>query len=255
MDVATATQGSPSNYSSVFTMRSLFDAGVHFGHSKGRWNPQFGPYLYGVRDKIHIIDLEKTAPLLLKALKVVEDDVAGGGKILFVGTKKQARDSIQKAAMDCEQHYVAYRWLGGMLTNWNTVSKSIKRMEELESQLKDQEKVKHLTKKEKLTLTRQYEKLEKVLGGIRHMKTRPQLLFVVDVIKESNAVQEALKLNMPIVGVVDSNANPSRIKYPIPGNDDSSKALELYCQLVAEAVKRGQKKLQAKQQAAKIGGK
>jgi len=248
----TTQNKSAPHYSSVFSMRSLFDAGVHFGHSKRRWNPQFEPYLYGIRDKIHIIDLEKTAPLLLKALKAVEDGIANGGKILMVGTKKQASEAIRKFATESGQYFVAYRWLGGMLTNWSTVSKSIKRMEELESQLKDEEQVKHLTKKEKLTLTRQWEKLEKVLGGIRDMKTRPNLLFVVDIIKESNGVKEAIKLDMPIVGVVDSNANPLQIKYPIPGNDDSTKALELYCQLVAEAVKRGQKR---NNQAIKAGAK
>ena len=234
-----------------FTMRSLFDAGVHFGHSKRRWNPRFGDYLYDSRDRVHIIDLQKTVPLLAKALKAVEDTVANGGRLIFVGTKRQAAAAMKDAAISCGQHYVCYRWLGGMLTNWQTVSKSLKRLEELEKRLEKDDK--RFTKKERLELTRRWRKLERVLGGIRGMKRHPDMLFVMDIVKESNAINEAIVLGMPIVAVVDSNADPGKVDWPIPGNDDSTRAIRLYCELVAAAAKHGQVRLSRTQQQAKLG--
>lgn len=248
-----AKTAKPAKIKVPFTMRSLFDAGVHFGHSKRRRDPRFGDFLYGARDKVHIIDLQKTVPLLAKALQAVEDTVAVGGKLIFVGTKRQAAEAMKEAAISCEQYYVCYRWLGGMLTNWQTVSKSLARLEELETQLKKDDK--RFTKKEKLEITRQWQKLDRVLGGIRNMKKHPDMLFVMDIIKESNAIAEAITLGMPIVAVVDSNADPGKVDWPIPGNDDSSRAIRLYCGLVADAANRGLERLKKSKLQAKLGSK
>jgi small subunit ribosomal protein S2 len=217
-----------------FTMRQLLEAGVHFGHQKHRWNPKMASYIYGVRNNIHIIDLAQTVPLLHRALQAVSDTVAGGGRVLFVGTKRQASEPIVMAAKQAAQYYVNARWLGGMLTNWKTISRSINRLKELDSTLEGGE-VQGLTKKERLTLTREREKLEKALGGIKDMGGLPDLLFVIDTNKEAIAVQEAQRLNVPVVAIIDTNCNPDGITFPIPGNDDAGRAVTLYCDLVARA--------------------
>ncbi len=236
----------------TFTVKNLFEAGVHYGHSKRRRNPRFSEYVYAVRDKVHIIDLQKTAPLLARALQAVEDTVAEGGRLIFVGTKRQAAKAMKEAAIACDQFYVCYRWPGGMLTNWQTVSKSLERLEEMEKRLKTEDK--RLTKKEKLSLTRRWEKLDKALGGIRKMKKRPEMLFVMDIVKESNAVDEAITLGMPVVAVVDSNADPGKVDWPIPGNDDSARAISFCANLVAEAVEKGRSRRQKTAEGAKIAG-
>lgn len=218
------------------SLRQLLEAGVHFGHHPRRWNPKMAPYIYGVRSKVHILDLQKTAPLLHHALVTVRDVVAAGGRILFVGTKRQSSEPIAEAAKACGQYYVNHRWLGGMLTNWTTISKSITRLEELESQLSNTESVAGLTKKEKMSLVREHTRLTLVLDGIRNMGGKPNLMFVIDTNKESLAVTEAKKLGIPVIGVVDTNSNPDDIDYPIPGNDDASRAIQLYCRLVAASV-------------------
>jgi len=217
-----------------YSMRQLLEAGSHFGHQTSRWNPKMGPYLYGSRNNIHIIDLSQTVPLLDQALKVVSDTVAGGGRLLFVGTKRQASEIIADAAKRSAQYYVNARWLGGMLTNWNTISKSIKRLRELEELLGDNSSTK-LTKKETLMLTRESDKLERALGGIKDMGGTPDILFIVDTNKESIALQEAKKLNIPVVAILDSNCDPDNVDYPIPGNDDAARAISLYCDLIAKA--------------------
>lgn len=217
-----------------FTMRQLLEAGCHFGHQSHRWNPKMDQYIFGARDKIHIMDLAQTVPLLHQALKVVSDTVASGGRVLFVGTKRQASPLIADAAKRSAQYYVNSRWLGGMLTNWNTISNSIKRLRQVEELLASNE-ANQLTKKERLTLTRERDKLERALGGIKDMGGTPALVFIIDTNKESIAVEEACKLNIPIVAVVDSNCDPDRIDYPIPGNDDASRAIALYCDLIAKA--------------------
>jgi small subunit ribosomal protein S2 len=215
-------------------MRQLLEAGVHFGHQTHRWNPRMQQYLYGSRNKIHIIDLTQTVPLLHQALKTVRDVVSQGGRVLFVGTKRQASEGIADAAKRCAQYYVNHRWLGGTLTNWQTISNSIKRLRAIEEILNAG--AQGLTKKEALNLTREQEKLERALGGIKDMGGVPDLLFVIDTNKEAIAIQEANKLNIPVVAVVDSNSNPEGIAFPIPGNDDASRAIALYCDLVARAV-------------------
>jgi small subunit ribosomal protein S2 len=217
-----------------FTMRQLLEAGVHFGHQKHRWNPKMASYIYGVRNNIHIIDLAQTVPMLHRALQAVSDTVAGGGRLLFVGTKRQAAEPIVTAAKQAAQYYVNARWLGGMLTNWKTISRSIDRLKELDSNLEGGE-VTGLTKKERLTLTREREKLEKALGGIKDMGGLPDLLFVIDTNKEAIAVLEAQRLNVPVVAIIDTNCNPDGITFPIPGNDDAGRAVTLYCDLVARA--------------------
>ncbi len=228
-----------------FTMRNLLEAGVHFGHRTLRWNPRMAPYIFGERSGIHIIDLQQTVPLLYRALQAVQETVSRGGRVLFVGTKHQASDLITEAAKRCGQYYVNHRWLGGMLTNWNTVSASIKTLSDLEKQLSDQEVV--LSKKERLTLARQKEKIEKSLGGIREMGGLPSILFIIDTNREDIAVKEARRLGIPVVAILDSNSEPDGIAYPVPGNDDSTKAIELYCDLVAKAVIGGlQKEFTAK---------
>ncbi len=218
----------------TFTMRQLLEAGVHFGHHTRRWNPKMEPYLYGVRNGIHIIDLQQTVPLLYRAMESVRDVTAGGGRVLFVGTKRQAQDKVAEAAKRCGQFYVNHRWLGGMLTNWKTVSHSIKRLRNLEDRLENA--TAGLTKKEVLNLTRERDKLERALGGIKDMGGLPDVLFIIDTVKESNAVKEATKLNIPVVAVVDSNASPKGVTYPVPGNDDALRAIDTYCDLMAGAV-------------------
>jgi small subunit ribosomal protein S2 len=217
-----------------FTMRQLLEAGCHFGHQSHRWNPKMGPYIFGSRNKIHIMDLAQTVPLLHQALKVVSDTVAGGGRVLFVGTKRQASEIISDSAKRSAQYYVNARWLGGMLTNWNTISNSIKRLRKVDEIL-DTGEASQLTKKERLTLTRERDKLERALGGIKDMGGTPDLLFVIDTNKEAIAIQEAKRLNIPVVAVLDSNCNPDEITHPIPGNDDASRSISLYCDLVAKA--------------------
>ena len=217
-----------------FTMRQLLEAGVHFGHHTRRWNPKMSPYIYGVRNGIHIIDLEQSVPLLRQGLEAIREIVAGGGRVLFVGTKRQAQEAITEAAKRCGQYYVNHRWLGGMLTNFKTISQSIKRLRELEERLTTEES--GLTKRELLELTRDRDKLERALGGIKEMGGLPDILFVIDTNKEAIAVQEANKLRIPVVAILDSNSSPDGIAYPIPGNDDAMRAIHLYCDLVAGSV-------------------
>jgi small subunit ribosomal protein S2 len=214
-------------------MRQLLEAGVHFGHQTHRWNPKMAPFIYGSRNNIHIIDLTQTVPLFHQALLAVADTVAKGGRVLFVGTKRQASEAVADAARSCAQYYVNHRWLGGTLTNWRTISNSIKRLKSLEELL--QGEAHGLTKKELLQLTREKEKLERSLGGIKDMGALPDLMFVIDTNKESIAIAEARKLNMPVVAGVDSNCDPDGISHPIPGNDDAGRAITLYCDLVARA--------------------
>ena len=217
-----------------FSMRQLLEAGVHFGHTTRRWNPRMAPYIFGKRNGVHILDLEQTVPMLHQALVFVRDVVAGGGRVLFVGTKRQASETIADAAKRCGQYYVNHRWLGGTLTNWKTISLSIRRLKELENRLQDE--VSGLTKKELLNLTRERDKLERALGGIKDMGGLPDVLFVVDTNKEHIAVDEARVLKIPVVAVLDSNSDPAGITYPIPGNDDALRAISLYCDLIANAV-------------------
>ncbi len=218
----------------TFTMRQLLEAGVHFGHQTRRWNPKMAPYLFGVRNGVHIIDLTQTVPLLHRALVATRDVAAAGGRILFVGTKRQAQEPVTRAAKRSGQYYVNHRWLGGMLTNWKTISQSIRRLRELEGRLA--EGTVGLTKKETLQLTRERDKLERALGGIKDMGGLPDLIFVVDTNKEAIAVAEAKVLGIPVVAVVDSNSTPDGIAYPVPGNDDASRAINLYCDLMVGAV-------------------
>lgn len=216
------------------TLRQLLEAGVHFGHQTHRWNPKMARYIYGERNGVHIIDLTQTLPLLHQALVALRDCAAGGGRILFVGTKRQAQQPIAEAAKRCAQYYVNHRWLGGTLTNWQTISNSINRLKELDDILA--EGAQGLTKKERLKLERERAKLEASLGGIREMGGVPDMLFIIDVVKEALAVAEARKLGIPVVAVVDTNADPDGIDYPIPGNDDASRAIALYCDLAARAI-------------------
>lgn len=217
-----------------FSMRQLLEAGVHFGHQTHRWNPRMAPFLFGVRNNIHIIDLGQTVPMLHRALQSIRDVVAGGGRVLFVGTKRTAQQPIADAAARCGQYYVNHRWLGGMLTNWKTISQSIKRLKTLDEQL--QGEALGLTKKEQLNLQREKEKLERALGGIKEMGGLPDIIFIIDTNKEDIAIQEANKLGIPVVAIVDSNSNPAGITYPVPGNDDALRAITTYCDLVARAV-------------------
>jgi small subunit ribosomal protein S2 len=216
-----------------FTMRQLLEAGVHFGHHTRRWNPQMRPYIFGVRNGIHILDLQQSVPLLNTALKSVRDIVANGGRVLFVGTKRQASEKVAEAAKRSGQYYVNHRWLGGMLTNWKTISLSINRLREVDTILAKPE---GLTKKETLMLSRERDKLELSLGGIKEMGGQPDALFIIDVNKEDIAVQEANKLGIPVFAILDSNSSPLGINYPIPGNDDALRAIELYCDLFADAI-------------------
>ncbi len=225
----------------TFNMRQLLEAGVHFGHQAHRWNPKMGPFIYGVRNKIHIVDLTQTVPLLHQALVKISDTVAQGGRVLFVGTKRQASEAIAEAAKRSAQYYINHRWLGGTLTNWKTISQSIRRLRQLEEILADPQ---GRTKKEVLNLSRERDKLNQALGGIKEMGGTPDLLFVLDTNKEQIAIQEAKKLGIPIVAVVDTNCDPDNIDFPIPGNDDAGRAITLYCDLVARAaidgIQRGQ---------------
>jgi small subunit ribosomal protein S2 len=217
-----------------YSMRQLLEAGVHFGHHTRRWNPKMAPYIFGVRNGIHIIDLEQTEPMLHQGLQAIRDVVAGGGRVLLVGTKRQAQEPVAEAAKRCGQYFVNYRWLGGMLTNFKTISASIRRLRELEERI-TQEQV-GLTKRELLELTRDRDKLERALGGIKEMGGLPDILFVIDTNKEAIAVAEANKLRVPVVAILDSNSSPDGIAYPIPGNDDAMRAIHLYCDLVSGAV-------------------
>jgi small subunit ribosomal protein S2 len=218
-------------------LRQLINAGVHFGHTTRRWNPHMAPYIFGERAGVHILDLEQTVPLLEQAMVAVESTAAKGGRILFVGTKKQASEIVSEAAKKCGQYYINHRWLGGTLTNWKTVSNSIQSLAQMEKYIQDHGTT--LTKKERLDLDRKREKLERVLGGIRQMNAAPDLIIVLDVNRERIAVQEANKLGIPIVGILDTNADPAGITYPVPGNDDARKALRLYCDAFAAAVLSG----------------
>ena len=220
-----------------FTMRQLLEAGVHFGHQAHRWNPRMGDYIFGVRNKIHIINLSITVPLLHRALEQVRDVTASGGRVLFVGTKRQASGPIAEAAKRCGQYYVNHRWLGGMLTNWQTVSNSIKRLKDLEELLSQEHS--GLTKKEILQMTRERDKLERSLGGIKDMGGLPNVIFVIDTNKEELAIQEAKKLGIPVVGILDTNSNPEGVDFPVPGNDDATRAIQLYCDLIAGSVLEG----------------
>jgi len=221
-----------------FTMRELLEAGVHFGHQTHRWNPKMKPFIYGARSGIHIMDLSKSVPLLHQALVKVRDTVAKGGRVLFVGTKRQASEPIAEAAQRCAQYYMNHRWLGGTLTNWSTVSNSIKRLRELEETLSGKEQS-GLTKKELLNLERDREKLDKALGGIANMGGLPDLIFVIDTNKEAIAIKEARKLGIPVVAVVDTNCDPDDADFAFPGNDDAARAISLYCNLIADAVMDG----------------
>ncbi len=217
-----------------YSMRQLLEAGVHFGHQAHRWNPKMQSYIFGTRNNIHIIDLAQTVPALSRALQAVSDAVAKGGRILFVGTKRQAADSIADAAKRSAQYFVNSRWLGGTLTNWKTISNSIARLKKIEEMLNSGESGGY-TKKERLTLSREKEKLELALGGIRDMGGVPDLLFVIDTNKEDIAIKEARRLGIPIAAIVDTNCNPDGITFPIPGNDDAARAINLYCDLIAKA--------------------
>lgn len=223
-----------SNIPSV-TIAQLLDAGVHFGHKKSRWNPKMAPYIYGIREDVHIVDLQQTLGLLKRALKKIEDVVKSNGKVLFVGTKIQASPIVAEFAEKCGQYYVNHRWLGGMLTNWNTASRSIKSLESIEKILQDEEKSSGYTKKELLDMSRKCEKLTRFLGGIRNMGGKPDILFVIDTNKEHIAIKEAKKLGIPIIGIVDTNSDPDDVDFPIPGNDDAIRSIRLYCSLVADA--------------------
>jgi small subunit ribosomal protein S2 len=216
-----------------FNMRSLLEAGAHFGHQSHRWNPKMGPYIFGARNNIHIIDLAQTVPLLHQALKVVSDTVAKGGRVLFVGTKRQASEPIAEAARRCAQYYINSRWLGGMLTNWKTISASIARLRKLDEQLNTGGV--GLTKKERLVLSRERDKLEKALGGIKDMGGTPDLIFVIDTNKEQLAIKEANRLHIPVAAILDTNCDPDGIQFPVPGNDDAGRAIALYCDLIARA--------------------
>ncbi|MEP1289370.1 MAG: 30S ribosomal protein S2 [Nitratireductor sp.] len=216
-----------------FSMRQLLEAGVHFGHQTHRWNPKMASYIFGARNNVHVIDLSQTVPLLHQALKVISDTVAAGGRVLMVGTKRQASEIIADSAQRSAQYFVNARWLGGMLTNWKTISHSIQRLRKLDELLAGD--AQGFTKKERLNLEREREKLNKALGGIRDMGSTPDLMFVIDTNKEAIAIQEAKSLGIPVVAIVDSNCDPDIVDYPIPGNDDAARAISLYCDLVAKA--------------------
>ncbi|KQV33056.1 MULTISPECIES: 30S ribosomal protein S2 [unclassified Rhizobium] len=216
-----------------FSMRQLLEAGVHFGHQTHRWNPKMKPYIFGERSNVHIIDLAQTVPMLSRALQIVSDTVAKGGRVLFVGTKRQASEIIADAAKRSAQYYVNARWLGGMMTNWKTISNSIQRLRKLDEILASEGS--GYSKKERLNLEREREKLNRALGGIRDMGGVPDLMFIIDTNKESIAIQEAKRLGIPVVAIIDSNCDPDQIDFPIPGNDDASRAISLYCDLISRA--------------------
>ena len=228
-----------------FSMRQLLEAGVHFGHQTHRWNPKMAPYIFGARSNIHIMDLSQTVPLLHQALVKVREVASKGGRILFVGTKRAASQPIADSASRCAQYYVNHRWLGGMLTNWQTISGSIARLRELEAKLGDGGEDTGLTKKENLKLTRELEKLDKALGGIKDMGGKPDLMFVIDTNKEGIAIKEARRLGIPVIAILDTNCDPASADLPIPGNDDAARAIQLYCDLIADAVLDGMTEAQA----------
>lgn len=218
-----------------FTIRQMIENGVHFGHHARRWNPKMAPYIYGKKDNVHIIDLQQTYPMLYKALSAAREIAANGGKVLFVGTKRQAQDIIKENAERCGQYYVNYRWLGGMLTNWKTVYKSISRLVKLNEMFANNE-TEGYTKKELLNLRKEQEKLDKALSGVMNMGGQPDLLFVVDMPKEDLAIKEAKKLGIPVIAIADTNADPTLVDFPVPGNDDAIRAIQFYCELVSAAV-------------------
>lgn len=220
-----------------FDMRQLLEAGVHFGHQTHRWNPKMAPYIYGVRHNVHILDLSQTVPLLARALHFLKETAASGGRVLFVGTKRQASGPVAAAAKRCGQYYVNHRWLGGMLTNWQTISQSIRVLKELDDKLAAENT--GFTKKERLQLTREREKLDRALGGIRDMGGLPDVVVVIDTNREGIAVKESKTLNIPVIAVLDSNSTPDDIAFPIPGNDDATRAINLYCDLFSGAVLEG----------------
>jgi len=236
--------------STLVTMQQLLEAGAHFGHQTHRWNPRMKPYIFGDRNGVHIIDLSQSVPLFARALDFVQQAVGRGGKVLFVGTKRQAQDAVAEAAGRSGQHFVNHRWLGGMLTNWKTISNSIKRLKSLEEQLSGD--TAGLTKKEVLQLTRERDKLEKSLGGIRDMGGLPDVMFVIDTNKEELAIKEANVLGIPVVAILDSNSNPEGIAFPVPGNDDASRAIRLYADAIADAATAG-KSGNAQRQGVDIG--
>lgn len=219
----------------TFTLRQLVEAGVHFGHHARRWNPQMAPYIYGKKDNVHIIDLQKTYPMLYTALVVARDVAAKGGKVLFVATKRQAQEIVKESAERCGQYYVNYRWLGGMLTNWKTVNRSINRLVKL-NEMEEKNAYEGYTKKEMQNIKKEQEKLALALDGIKNMGGQPDLMFVIDTPKESLAIKEARKLGIPVIGITDTNANPNDVDYPIPGNDDAIRAIQLYCELISSAI-------------------
>jgi small subunit ribosomal protein S2 len=225
-----------------FSMRQLLEAGAHFGHQAHRWNPKMAPFIFGTRNNVHIIDLAQSVPMLFRALQAVSDTVAAGGRVLFVGTKRQAQEEIASAAKRSAQYYVNSRWLGGMLTNWKTISGSIQRLRKVDEMLASG--ASGLTKKERLMLAREKEKLDRALGGIKDMGGTPDLIFVIDTNKEQLAIKEAQRLGIPVAAIVDTNCDPDGITYPVPGNDDAGRAISLYCDLVARAaidgISRGQ---------------
>ncbi len=217
-----------------FTMRQLLEAGVHFGHQTHRWNPKMKSYIFGSRANVHILDLAQTVPLMHQALKAVSDTVARGGRVLLVGTKRQAQEEIAEAAHRSAQYYVNSRWLGGMLTNWKTISGSIQRLRKLDETLNSEQSAR-LTKKERLVMTRERDKLERALGGIKDMGGTPDLIVVIDTNKEKNAIDEARRLGIPVAAILDSNSDPDGITFPVPGNDDAGRAISLYCDLISRA--------------------
>lgn len=217
----------------TFTMRQLLEAGLHYGHQTRRWNPQMEPYIFGERNGIHILDLEKTVPMLHHSLEALRNVVARGGRVLFVGTKQQASDKIKEAAERCGQYYINHRWLGGLLTNWKTVNQSIKRLRELEAELATPG---GLTKKEILKIQRDHGKLDRAIGGIREMGGLPDIVIVIDTNREKIAIQESNRLKIPVIAIIDSNSSPEGIQFPIPGNDDAIRAIHLFSDLCVEAI-------------------
>ena len=217
-----------------FTMKELLEAGIHFGHQKNRWNPKMEPYLFGERNGIHIIDLQQTFPLISKALKVLRDIGANGGRVLFVGTKRQAQSIVAETAINSGQYFMNHRWLGGTLTNWKTISKSIVRLKKYDEILNKEDS--GLTKKELVGIQKQRTKLEASLGGIKDMGGLPDAVFVIDTNKEHIAITEANVLKIPVIAVIDSNSNPDGVDFPIPGNDDATRAIALYCKLASESI-------------------
>tara|TARA_A100001234_G_scaffold220017_1_gene232070 strand:+ start:679 stop:1467 length:789 start_codon:yes stop_codon:yes gene_type:complete len=228
------------------TIEQLLEAGVHLGHKTLRWNPKMKKYIFGRRDTIHIIDLTQTVELIQKALEKVYEIISNHGKVLFVSTKKQASDSIANLAKDTDQFYVNHRWLGGMLTNWGTISNSIKKLEDLNKNLSSENR--GFTKKELLKMGTQRDKLQRSLGGIKDMKKTPEIIFVIDTNYESLAIKEAIKLNIPIIAILDTNSDPENIDYPIPGNDDARRSIELYCNLIKETINNAKKDIPAEKE-------